>query len=291
MADFNTVARCAECGEGGAGLKMCNAWKHINYCSVTCQRLNWPSHKKECKQRAAKLHDEYLFKQPPPKDDCPICFLPMPFANDEIAIFFHCCGKVVCTGCVYSCAASGNKECPFCKAKVEIDHEIILEQTMKRVEANDATSMTYLGCFYANGSCGLQQDLNKALELWTRAAELGSIEAHYYIGGVYYQGEGVEKDMKKAIHHLELAAMAGHEAARYNLGGIEYNSGNFERAIRHWSISASAGDSKSMTAIEEEFQKGLVRTDVYELTLKAYNDSCEEMTSKAREYAAAHFRK
>jgi TPR repeat protein len=52
--------------------------------------------------------------------------------------------------------------------------------------------------------------------------------AHYRIGVVYYQGEGVEKDVKKAIHRLELAAMAGHETARYNLGVNEYNSGNLE---------------------------------------------------------------
>jgi hypothetical protein len=33
---------------------------------------------KECKQRAAKLRDEALFtKDPPTKEDCPICFLPM----------------------------------------------------------------------------------------------------------------------------------------------------------------------------------------------------------------------
>ena len=63
MANLNIVARCAKCGKGGAGLKMCKSCKHIKYCSVMCQRLNWPSHKKECKQCAAKLHDESLFKQ------------------------------------------------------------------------------------------------------------------------------------------------------------------------------------------------------------------------------------
>jgi len=35
--------------------------------------------KKPCKQHAAKLHYEALFKDPPPKEDGPICFLvPMP---------------------------------------------------------------------------------------------------------------------------------------------------------------------------------------------------------------------
>ena len=39
---------------------------------------HWATHKKECKQRAAELRDEALFKDPPSKEECPICFLPMP---------------------------------------------------------------------------------------------------------------------------------------------------------------------------------------------------------------------
>ena len=46
--------------------------------AANCQRNHWPTHKQECKGRAAELRDEALFKDPPPKEDCPICFLPMP---------------------------------------------------------------------------------------------------------------------------------------------------------------------------------------------------------------------
>ena len=81
--------------------------------------------------------------------------------------------------------------------------------------------------------------------------------------------------------------MAGHETARFNLGYIEYSSsGNTERAIKHWMISASAGHRESMAVIRRPFKRGLVQTDAYELMLKAYNHSCEEMRSKVREDAA-----
>jgi hypothetical protein len=50
----------------------------VRYCNADCQRNHWAKHKKECKQRAAELRDEALFKDPPAKEDCPICFLPMP---------------------------------------------------------------------------------------------------------------------------------------------------------------------------------------------------------------------
>ena len=78
---------CANCGvDEGEGecisLKACKSCMLVKYCNPTCQLNHWPKHKKLCKQRAAELHDEALFKEPPPKEDCPIC-LPMPrkYAN------------------------------------------------------------------------------------------------------------------------------------------------------------------------------------------------------------------
>jgi len=62
-----------------------------------------------------------------------------------------------------------------------------------------------------------------------------------------------------------------------------------ERAIKHWTISASAGCRDSMTAIHREVERGRVQIDLFELTLKACNDSCAEMRSKARDDAAYFF--
>jgi hypothetical protein len=65
---------CADyCGkeEGGSvSLKACK--------SCMLVELKRKSHKQICKQRVAELRDEALFKDPPAKEDCPICFLPMP---------------------------------------------------------------------------------------------------------------------------------------------------------------------------------------------------------------------
>jgi hypothetical protein len=48
--------------------------------------------------------------------------------------------------------------------------------------------------------------------------------------------------LKKAKFHYEAAAMAGRELARSTLGTNEYQSGNLERALKHWTIAASAGN-------------------------------------------------
>jgi TPR repeat protein len=53
-------------------------------------------------------------------------------------------------------------------------------------------------------------------------------------------------ELKKAKIHYEAAAMAGHEAARCNLGTMEAQSGNMERAVKHFKIAASAGDYNAM---------------------------------------------
>ena len=147
-----TISCCAECGEEGVvNLKVCKACMLVKYCNANYQRNHWPKHKKPCKQRAAKLHDEALFKDPPPKEECPICFLPMPpklisciwislppvtilssvlfiasvpiydfaMANAKVDTeeYDECCGKSICRGCGYSVICIGqNSICPFCNS-------------------------------------------------------------------------------------------------------------------------------------------------------------------------------
>jgi hypothetical protein len=280
----------------------------VKYCNAACQMNHWATHKKICKQRAAELRDEALFKDPPAKEECPICFLPMPMklincislpdatilsvpiydfaiANKELAdmgteTYYSCCGKTICIGCLYSFLKSGNDEkCPFCNADRNKTDEEDVEDMMKRVEANDAASMRLLAGFYQHGLNGLQQDHAKEKELYTRAADLGNSEAHYNLGGIYYEGG----NMKKAKFHYEAVAMAGNEVARSNLGGLEANSGNMKRAIKHWKIAASAGYYIAMHELRTLFDQGVVCRESIDSTLAAYNSSCAEMRSEARD--------
>ena len=283
----------------------------VRYCNADCQRNHWPSHKKECKIQAAKLHDVALFKDPPAKEDCPICFLPMPYkliscitlppatimsvpvydfaiANEELAdkapeVYFSCCGKYICGGCMHSFRESGNDEkCPFCnsdRGKTEGEDN---EDLMKRVEANDAFAMFVVGNNYMEGQLGLHHDREiafSAMELWTQAAELGSSHAHYQLGFIYEE----EGDLKKAKFHNEAAALFGHNTGRYNLGCMEFRAGNVERAVKHWTIAASGGDHDAMQNLLIQFKYGALIRHTIDSTLTAYNSSCKEMRSEARD--------
>ena len=274
-----------------------------------CQRNHWAKHKKRCKQRATELRDEALFKDPPSKEDCPICFLPMPMrliccaslppatmsslpiydfaiANEELANkyterYYPCCGKCMCLGCAFSFDQNGNDDnCPFCNSnrdeKTDVDQG---EEVMKRVEVNDAGAICTLAVHYQQGRAGFQQDQIKAFDLFNRAAELGSIRAHFSLAGVYHEGG----DLKKAKFHFEAAAMAGDEHARTILGSMEGRSGNMERATKHWKIAASAGCFRAMHCLITFFEKGVVSRESIDSTLNAYNNSCVEMRSEARD--------
>jgi TPR repeat protein len=150
---------------------------------------------------------------------------------------------------------------------------------MKRAEANDAASICVLANFYQHGLNGFQQDHLKAIELYARAADLGRSKAHSYLADIYHEGG----NLKKAKFHWEAAAMAGHEVARSNLGVMEAQSGNMERAVKHWTISASAGYYIAMHEMRVGFKKGYVSRETIDSTLEAYNNSCAEMRSEARD--------
>jgi TPR repeat protein len=286
----------------------------VKYCNAECQKNHWPKHKKECKLRAADIRDEALFKDPPPLEDCPICFLPMPDKliscisfppatiksvpiydfemaneNDNFVYqdkhksteqYYECCGKGICRGCIHSFHESGNDDkCPFCNADRNKTREEQNEDLMKRVEANDATSICLLAFCCYKGLNGVQQDHAKAMELYVRAANLGCKTAHNNLAGIYHEGG----KLKKAKSHLEAAAMAGYEVARYNLGMDESNSGNMERSVKHWTISASGGCYLSMHELRTLFEQGFISRESINSTLAAYNNSCAEMRSEARD--------
>jgi TPR repeat protein len=63
---------------------------------------------------------------------------------------------------------------------------------MKRIEKNDPVALCQVG-----GKRYNEGDYGTAIEYWTKAAELGNVRAHYYLGVMYREGNGVEKDEKK----------------------------------------------------------------------------------------------
>ena len=290
MSTNNTCANCGKGEESSGDLKACTACKMVKYCNRDCQIAHRSQHKKACKKRAAELHDEALFKEPPPPEDCPICMLPPPiYENDTGITFFSCCGKDICSGCIYAMRETGSKNmklCPFCKACWSPGEEI--KRLHLLMDKGNAMACFQLAGHYANGSYGVPQDEAKANEFYLKAGQLGCALAYYNLGCAYDNGDGVATDKKKARHYYEHAAMNGDLQGRHNLGCSEGNAGNLERAYKHFKLAASAGYKPSLDFLKEGFMKGFITKEEYANTLREYQKSREEMKSDARDKALTY---
>ena len=146
---------------------------------------------------------------------------------------------------------------------------------------------------------GLTKDVGQSLELWKKAAELGSSPAHFSLGQVY-SGQhdiilGVEKDEKRAMHHYRLAAIGGMIEARHALGNMAYNSeNNVKLAMKHWIMAANAGHDTSLEMVKHGYKHGCCSKDEFAKTLRAHKAATDEMKSdqrdEARRYHETHTR-
>ena len=307
IADNNSESICANCGKEGAN-NICNKCKSVRYCNAVCKKVHKKKHKKQCEEhvrlaaqkhneelrRVAEKHDEELFKQPPPKEDCPICFIHIPFLLTGWR-YQTCCGKVICSGCAYAPVYDNqgnqvdNKKCPFCRTPVPSSEEKSIKREEKRVEANDAIAIHNTGNYYRDGMNGYPQDHTTALELWHRAAELNHTPIYLNIGYAHNYGEGVEVDKEKATHYYELAAMGGCGRARHNLGNNEGRGGNVDRALKHYMIAIRSGYSQSLGKIKRLYLEGFATKDDYMKALQSYQTYLGEIKSKQRDEAAAAY--
>jgi len=300
--DNEDISTCVNCGKEGDDinkLKSCTACKLVKYCSRECQIAHRPQHKKECRKRAAELHDKELFKQPPPAEDCSICFLRIPTLRSGYK-YMSCCGKVICCGCCYAPLYDNqgnkvdNQKCPFCRTPSPKSIEEENERLKKRMEVGDPIAMYNLGVCYGKGRYGLPQDHTKALELLHRAAELGHAKAYLQIGDAYEYGDyGVEVDKKKAKHYLELASMIGDVEARYYLGLNEKKAIDPHRALKHYMIAVESGDTDSLEEIKQMYTYGFATKEDYTKALQSYQSYLGEIKSSQRDKAAAfsaHYR-
>ena len=236
------------------------------------------------------LPDEKLFQDPPPKEDCEICMLPMPFATGVSGVekkYQPCCGKTICEGCVLASTLEvikGNLKpwCSFCRVPYPSSDKEYIQRMKKRMKLNDTSAFRRLGVAYQFGQRGLTKNSKKAIEFWTKAVELGSLGAHYELAMAYHSGEGVEKDLDEANQHYELAAIGGHEGARHMLGLLEVLYGKKNRALKHFMIAARSGYDRSSKQVGEGYKRGYITKDEYASALRAYQHSCNAMKSEGR---------
>jgi len=301
---------CSACGKEGStsSLKKCAACKCVFYCSVSCQKDHRPDHKAHCKRIKKVLEkrgSRYVERAEPlealgeddvpPREDCPICMLPMPGSNRTTCM--TCCGKNICSACAHESkmvtyleSARENSpldamdfKCAFCRTPMATSEKEALNRAMKRAEMNDAQAIGTIGLQNLTGSYGLPTDKAKGEELLTRAANLGDAPSCSVLGEAYNFGLfGIMCDKLKAKTYWERAAKRGDVRARSNLGRLEMENDNILAAIKHWRIAAAAGDETSVTNLITCFEQDILRHNDLAWCLQAKDKACIEMKSEQR---------
>jgi len=288
----DTSSCCASCGIAAVDdikLKECDNCDLVRYCSDECERDHRPKHLRACRGRVAELREELLFKQPEASHlgDCPICMLPMPLDFEKCGMT-PCCSKVICLGCVIAhqmrlTETSMDRICPFCREPtLYVTEEQRDKRMMKRV---DPVAIRYQGVKQYKAG-----DHKRAVEYFTKAAELGDAPSHFKLATMHIDGDGVEKDDRKYIHHLEEAAIGGHPDARYFLGKKELENGNTDTAAKHYIIAAGQGDDDSTKMLMDMFKGGFVIKEVLADTLRSHQAAVDATKSKLRETADEYVR-
>lgn len=82
---------------------------------------------------------------------------------------------------------------------------------------NHDGALVLFGKMYADGK-GVPVDLEKAFELFNRAAKLGNPEAMVAVAALYSAGKGTDKNMKAAFEWFRKAAELNYSLAQFSLG-------------------------------------------------------------------------
>lgn len=159
----------------------------------------------------------------------------------------------------------------------------MLDKIKAGADKNSANDLFLLGYYHYSEAEDNSEDkeFHKAKDYFTQAEKLGSKDAIYLLGELYYYGEGVPQDYLKAAEYYEKAADLQQREALFSLGTL-YMSGfgydeNPEKAIEYYQKAAALGDNTSINSLGYFYESGDHEGIAVDLTeaAKWYQQSCD----------------
>jgi TPR repeat protein len=121
-------------------------------------------------------------------------------------------------------ASDGDPVAMYCMG--EIDFQVIptnvnkaLSLFVRSADLGYPQAQATIGALYLRGLPGLlERDTEKGIKLLSEAVRAKSLTARFNLGMAYYNGDGVEKNTLKASQWLRLAVKQNFSEAQYSLG-------------------------------------------------------------------------
>ena len=145
---------------------------------------------------------------------------------------------------------------------LKIDYIEALKWYLKAAEKNNSYAMVIIGGYYRKGK-GIPIDYKECLNWYLKAADLGDSNAMNNIGLIYKLGIGVDIDFKTAVGWFSRAIKHGSTDAIFNLGEIYDKDGNYQEALKCFTIGYYKYDNlKKKATCKKKIEEIMKNTDI-----------------------------
>ncbi|MDE2830530.1 MAG: S41 family peptidase [Gemmatimonadota bacterium] len=139
------------------------------------------------------------------------------------------------------------------------DYATALKELRPLAEQGHAGAQYFIGYMYYKGQ-GVDQDGEEAVKWLRKAAEQGDVKAQYLLGYMCYKGQGVGQDSEEAQKWLRKAAEQGHAKAQFYLGEMYYKvktvGQDEEEAVKWVHKAAEQGLDRAQYLLGHMYYKG-----------------------------------
>jgi FOG: TPR repeat, SEL1 subfamily len=136
-----------------------------------------------------------------------------------------------------------------------------------------------LAQYYYYGDGGIERDMNKAIEYYEEALELGSSIVATYLSTIYLNGEGVEKDYKKALNYALKAAEDGDGKGMVIAGNIYLNGFgvdvDYTKALEYFQAAADVDEPLGYNYLGDLYFNGYGVEQDYAKAVEYYEKAVE----------------
>jgi len=128
------------------------------------------------------------------------------------------------------------------------------------IDDGSSDALYLLGAMYHDGMC-VEKDKLKSIDIMESLSGNDFIDAHTYLGLMFYKGDGVGKNIDTAMFYYNKAAVHDDAFAEYCIGAAYYNKSwsqySPEQGIRWFKKSALKGYDKSCSALYKIYKDGM----------------------------------
>lgn len=120
-----------------------------------------------------------------------------------------------------------------------------------------------------------------------KAAEQGSLDAQFLLGGMYYYGQGLKRDYAETTAWFRKAAEQGNAVAQYYLGHI-YSEGqegvpkNYSEAVKWYRKAAEQGNADAQYKLGSCYERGDGLEQGYSEAVRLYRAAAKQDHTKAQ---------